>query len=71
MADFGSGRHGGYNKVTNAYKADPSIEQYVKLRRESPNAELEISIIGGLDQLFFMEEELKRYDFEPNLVASV
>lgn len=71
MAGCGSKDDGGYNEPSMAYKKAPSIEHYVKLRRTDPGAEIEIAVIGGMDQLFFMEEELSKFGFDPEMVASV
>ena len=71
MARCGSKDDGGYNEPSMAYKKAPSIEHYVKLRRTDPGAEIEIAVIGGMDQLFFMEEELSKFGFDPEMVASV
>jgi hypothetical protein len=68
--NFGSKDNGGFNEPTKAYKKTPTIENYVKLRRENPKAEIEVGILGGIDPLFYMEPELKRYGFDPLLVAS-
>ena len=71
MAGYGSKEDGGYNEPSMAYKKAPSIEHYVKLRRADPGTEIEIAVIGGMDQLFFMEEELRKYGFDPQMIASV
>jgi hypothetical protein len=71
MSGYGSDKDGGYNELSKAYKKKPSIELYVKLRRAHPDAEIEVSVIGGMEQLFYMEPELRRFGFDPLLVASV
>jgi hypothetical protein len=72
MTTHGFGSDGdGFNEFSKAYKKDPSIENYVKLRRESPDAEIEVSVIGGMDQLFYLENELRQYGIDPQLVAGV
>lgn len=76
MADEQNGRgavvdddwDGTSKALTKAFKANPSMESYVKLRRENPAAEIEIAIIGGLDHFGYMEDELNRYGIEPILV---
>ena len=68
---FGTGKKGGFNKLTRAYKNDPSIENYLKLRRRYPKAEIEIAVLGGIEPLFYMEPELRRYGIAPDLVAGV
>lgn len=70
--DYGTAASGrGYNDETLDYKENPTIENYVRLRRGDPKAEIEVSITGGIDQLFFMEPELKRFGFDPQMIASV
>lgn len=59
----------GFNEFSMAYKKTPSIENYLKLRRENPSAEIEVGVLGGMEQLFYMERELQRYGVEPELVA--
>lgn len=71
MAGYGSKEDGGYNEQSLAYKKAPSIEHYVKLRRADPSAEIEVAVIGGMDQLYFMEGELRKYGFDPEMIASV
>lgn len=71
MADFGTDEGGGFNAISRSYKNDPTIEHYVKLRRENPDAEIEVSIVGGMDQLMFMEPELRKFSFDPQMVAGV
>ena len=71
MSGYGSDQDGGYNAFSKTYKNNPSLEHYVQLRRENPDAEIEVSVIGGMEQLFFMEPELRKYGFDPALVASV
>jgi hypothetical protein len=67
---FGTDKGGGFNEFSKAYKRDPSIEHYVRLRREHPDAEIEVSVIGGIDQLFYMESELRRFGIDPELVSA-
>jgi hypothetical protein len=57
--------------LSKAYKGDASIEHYVRLRRENPGAEIEVSTVGGLETLIFMKAELKAFGFDPDLVAGV
>jgi hypothetical protein len=62
---------GGWSEATKAYKANPTIENYVKLRRENPDVEIEVAISGGMEALFAMEKEFRKYGLEPELVAGV
>ena len=68
MTDFGCEEGGGFNALTRDYKR--TIEHYVHLRRAHPDAEIEVVVIGGFEQLTFMEAELRKHGFDPALVAS-
>jgi len=57
--------------LSRAFKNNPTIENYVKLRRAYPNVTIEIAIHGGIDPLFYMEPELARYGINANDMASV
>lgn len=61
----------GFAPLTRSYKQDPTIENYLRLRRQHPDAEIEVAIIGGVEQLFFLENELRRYGIDPKIVADV
>jgi len=69
--EFASTESGGYNQITIAYKLDPTIEHYLKLRKEHPDGEIEVAIHGGIDQLFYMESELARYGISADEFVSV
>lgn len=68
--DYASNPAGGFNDVTKAFKDDPTLEHYHRLRRADPNAEIEVAVLNGLDAVFAMEEEFKRYGIDAALVAS-
>jgi hypothetical protein len=71
IAGFGSLASGGLNAVTMEYKNDPSIENYVRLRRSDPDAEIEVSVIGGFEAMFYMRDELERYGIDPDLLGGI
>ena len=71
MSEYGSDPNGGFNAATKLYKANPTLENYLKLRRENPDAEIEVGIHGGIDQLFYMENEFKKFGIDPNLMECV
>lgn len=58
-----------FKDLSRAYKNDPTVENYMRLRREHPDAEFDIAIMGGFESLFFMKEELERYGIPALLVA--
>jgi hypothetical protein len=72
MSGFGSEPgESGFNKFTKEYKASPTIENYVRLRREFPNQEIEIATTGGIEFLFAYETELRSVGIEPREVTGV
>lgn len=71
MREYDTDPDSGFNAVTKLYKTNPTLENYVKLRRENPDAEIEVAIHGGLDQLFYMVNELEKFGIDPSEMASV
>lgn len=57
--------------LSRAFKKDPTLENYIKLRRAYPNISIEIAIHGGIDPLFYMENELAKHGIAANDMASV
>jgi hypothetical protein len=72
MSNFGSepGKSG-FNEISKQYKASPTIEHYVRLRRERPDGEIEIATAGGIEFLFSREKELLSYGISPKLFTGV
>ncbi|MEP3073231.1 helix-turn-helix domain-containing protein [Maricaulis sp.] len=60
---YGSDESGRFNTFSLAYKDNPSIENYVHLRRSNPEAEIEISTLGGFDAVVAMRSEFEPYGF--------
>jgi hypothetical protein len=60
----------GFSALSRAYKADPTIENYVRLRRQYPTETIEVAVSGGIDWLFGNEGVLKQFHISPNLIAS-
>jgi hypothetical protein len=69
--NFGSSEGSGFNEITKKYKAGPSIENYVRLRRGNPDAEIEVSTVGGFESMFYMREELARYGIDRDLLGGI
>lgn len=68
---YGSAEEGGHNAATQAYKGDPTIENYVRLRRGDPAAEIEVRAIGSFDSMFYMRDEFERYGLDPELLGGL
>jgi hypothetical protein len=67
---FGSDENG-FNQYTKQYKENPSIENYVSLRRANSDAEIEVAVIGGFESMFYMREELERYGINSDLLGGI
>jgi hypothetical protein len=69
MSQFGTepGKRG-FNDLTREYKESPTIENYVRLRREHPRGEVEISTTGGIEFLSAQEEDLRAQGLDPNVI---
>jgi len=68
---YGSDPDGGFNEFSKRYKDDPTLRNYLKLRREHPEAEIEVAIGGGIEALIHMEPELKKHGINPSRMAGV
>lgn len=55
--------------MTKAYKANPSIELYVEMRRKYPEMLIEVATSASLDWLFANGELLESYGIDPQVVA--
>jgi hypothetical protein len=67
----GSQVGGGSNASTEAYKAEPTIENYVNLRRADPEAVIEVGVIGGFEAMFYMLDEFERHGLDSELLGGV
>jgi hypothetical protein len=68
---WGVKEDGDFNEITLRYKQNPTMENYLALRRDHPDEEIEVSASGGLDILFRIEPELQKYGFDPADIAAV
>lgn len=60
--------------LTLTYKRDPSLENYVALRRQYPDIHIEVSLDGGFagsEKLMDNEEELARFGFDALKTVSI
>ena len=51
------------------YRKCPSIENYLRVRHEFPEVEIQVGQFAGMDPLFSLEADLKKQGVDPNLVA--
>ena len=59
------------NDIDRAYKENPTIENYLKLRKKYPNHDIEVALLGGIETIFAVEEETKKYGIDGDLLAGV
>jgi hypothetical protein len=52
------------------YREEPTIENYVRVRKMFPEVEIEVSRFGGIEALFALEDKLKKFGVDPALVAT-
>lgn len=60
---FGSDEEGGFNAATKAFKKQPTLQNYLKLRRANPSAEIEVAVLGGFDSVIAMQTEFEAHGF--------
>ena len=66
---YGRDEEGNFNASSKAYKENPSIENYVKLRRLNPEGEIEVTVVEA--NLDAMLPELKKYGIDAPLFAGL
>jgi hypothetical protein len=59
-----------FTKLVVEYRRDGSIENYLRVRREFPEVEIQVGRFAGMDPVFALEEEFKRQGVDPHLVAA-
>jgi hypothetical protein len=59
----------GFSEFSRSYKSNPTIENYVGLRRKHPKETIEVAVTGGLDWLFGNERTLEQFGISADLVA--
>jgi len=70
MSDFGR-EPVGFNAISKEYKASHTVENYVRLRRQRPKEEIEISTTGGIEFVFNFENDLREHGFDPGLICGL
>ena len=58
-----------FKSLAAAYQKQPNLENYVRLRRCVPDAEIDVALFGGLDPLFALEPHLREHNIDPQRVA--
>lgn len=56
------------NEATRAYKTDPTIENYLRLRKNAPRETIEIAVTVGIEMLYPSDEELAKFGIDSKLV---
>jgi hypothetical protein len=58
-----------FRKLAAAYEEEPTLENYLRLRRDIPEAEIDVGLFGGLDQVEILDGELHKHGIAPELVV--
>jgi hypothetical protein len=53
-----------FKTLVSAYEHDPDLENYVRLRRDFPEVEIDVGQFGGVEQFYELEPELSRHGIE-------
>ena len=59
-----------FGELTKLYKAEPTIKNYVGLRKRNPREEIEVATSGGIEFVFKFEEEIKGIGLDPRFICS-
>ncbi|MGH8475630.1 MAG: hypothetical protein ACRER2_07650 [Methylococcales bacterium] len=63
--------YAGFNELSKAFKSNPTIENYVRLRRQNPGEVIEVAVSSGLEWLFSNEDTLNAVGIPPVLVGDI
>lgn len=58
-----------FRKVAETYQEQPTLENYLRLRRDIPEAEIDVGVFAGLDQIEILEGELNKHGVPAQLVV--
>ena len=58
-----------FKQLVLRYEKDPTIANYLQIRRDFPEAEVEVGIFSGIDAPFKFEEKLAGQGFDPTLIV--
>jgi len=67
--DWSNERLALFKQLIVAYRNDPSVENYIRIRHEIPEVEIQVGLFGGIEALFKLEKEFERQGIDPQLVA--
>jgi transcriptional regulator with XRE-family HTH domain len=59
-----------FKQLVVAYHREPTIEHYVRVRREFPEAEIQVSIFGGIDPFEALKKKFQEQGIDPDLILS-
>jgi hypothetical protein len=63
-------RMGAFKRVVVDYRKNPTLENYLLVRREFPEVEIQIGEFGGIDALFTLENDFREQGVDPDLIAA-
>jgi hypothetical protein len=58
-----------FRKFAETYQEQPTLENYLRLRRDIPEAEIDVGVFAGLDQIEILEGELNKHGVPAQLVV--
>jgi hypothetical protein len=57
-----------FKQFVAAYGREPTIENYVRVRRSFPEVEIQISVFAAIDSPFRLEDHFRKAGIDPKLV---
>lgn len=59
-----------FKKTVVDYRRSPTLENYLRVRRDFPEVEIQIGKFGGLDAVLTLEDDFRKQGIDPDLVAA-
>ena len=58
-----------FTQLVVAYTRDPSIENYLRVRKTFPDVDIQVASFGGMEAVYKLEPEFRALGIDPGLVA--
>jgi hypothetical protein len=59
-----------FKRVVVAFRREPTIENYLQIRREFSEVEIQVSHFGGLESLFALKDKFRAQGIDPHLISA-
>lgn len=59
-----------FTEAVVSYRREPTLSNYLRVREDFPEAEIQVGMFAGIDPLFALEDEFRQQGIDPELVEA-